>query len=327
MVVPRSMSLSTKICFEPLRHLTNYNNIAIKIRYSNPSLLMMDTARTLFLFCDESDREGRFYSNFYGGVLLAESDYSLVSDRLNTVKKHLGISAEMKWSKVTIQYLDRYMDFIDAFFEEIWAGKLKVRIMFRQSARNAVGLTREQKETEYFRLYYQFIKHAFGFKSMKPLLEPRYIRMFFDEFPDKREYANQFKGYILGLQEQEDFRYSNTRLRIEDITEVRSHEHVVMQGLDIVMGAMSFRLNDRHKDKQPGTNRRGKKTKAKEMLYKHISKHIRSWRPGFNIGDTTGHDDVNHPGNRHIARWSHPYRHWAFIPNNSTYDRTRTKRG
>ena len=39
-----------------------------------------------------------------------------------------------------------------------------------------------------------------------------------------------------------------------------------MQCLDIVLGAMAFRLNDMHKEKRPDTNRRGKRTIAKEKL-------------------------------------------------------------
>ena len=41
-------------------------------------------------------------------------------------------------------------------------------IMFRQNAHVPVGLTQEQPAGGYFRLYYQFIKHAFGLSHRPP---------------------------------------------------------------------------------------------------------------------------------------------------------------
>jgi hypothetical protein len=81
--------------------------------------------------------------------------------------------------------------------------------------------------------------------------------------------------------------------------------------LDVVLGSMTFRLNDKHKEKIEGKNTRGKRTVAKEKLYKHINAHIRKIYPNFNIGATTGtqSDLTNY--------WKHPYRHWKFTPTHS----------
>ncbi len=54
------------------------------------------------------------------------------------------------------------------------------------------------------------------------------------------------------------------------------------------LGAMAFRLNDKHLVKPPGQVRRGKRTIAKEKLYKHILGRIRQLYPNFNIGESTG---------------------------------------
>lgn len=40
--------------------------------------------------------------------------------------------------------------------------------MFRQNAQVSQNLTREHEEKEYFLLYYQFIKHAFGIDYCNP---------------------------------------------------------------------------------------------------------------------------------------------------------------
>ena len=91
--------------------------------------------------------------------------------------------------------------------------------------------------------------------------------------------------------------------------------------MDIVLGSMAFRLNNKHKEKIPGSLRRGSKTIAKEKLYKHILSHIRSLEhPRFNIGITTGCETPD-------VKWSESYRHWNFKPSEFTEDRNKYKHG
>lgn len=87
---------------------------------------------------------------------------------------------------------------------------------------------------------------------------------------------------------------------------MKSEQHVILQCMDVILGAMYFRLNDLHKEKLPGTYRRGKRTIAKHTLYKHINTRIRRIYPGFNIGISTGGTTAD--------KWNHPYRHWLFTP-------------
>ena len=96
---------------------------------------------------------------------------------------------------------------------------------------------------------------------------------------------------------------------------------VLAQCLDVVLGAMAFRLNDKHLEKPPGEKRRGKRTVAKERLYKAILADIRQLKPGFNIGISTG------TGGDPTARWKAPYLHWRFVPSEMGYRGELTKRG
>jgi len=111
------------------------------------------------------------------------------------------------------------------------------------------------------------------------------------------------------------------QLFLTDITEVRSHDHVLLQCLDIVLGAMAFRLNEKHKVKICGTRRRGKRTRAKEALYRTILTELRKIRPWFIVGvSTSSRGDPN-------ARWSEAYLHWLFVPRDFVYEEQLTKRG
>lgn len=180
--------------------------------------------------------------------------------------------------------------------------------MFKHNAKVAKNLSQNHTDNEFFILYYQFIKHSFGLqhhtiKSRNPL----HLRLHFDYLPDTISKVQQFKEYIKGLERLKSFQLADIKIRRDDIAEVDSKHHLPMQFLDVVLGAMQFRLNNKHKEKLNGSRRRGKKTIAKEKLYKHINKKIREIRPGFNIGTSTGCEEIN-------ERWEHPYRHWCFIP-------------
>ena len=265
------------------------------------------------LFCDESDRRGKYFSNFYGGVIVGSSQYQRVTNRLNDKKVELNLYGEVKWEKVTQQYLDKYIELIHVFFEEVARKNVRARIMFRQNANLPRGLSREQVDWEYYLLYYQFVKHAFGLEHASDNLR---LRLYFDQFPDTAEKSEQFKGFLLGLTKTKSWRTID--IKREDITEVRSHDHVLLQCLDVVLGAMSFRLNDKHKEIPKGTKRRGKRTIAKEKLYQAILSEIRNIRKGFNIGVSTRTILLS-------ERWSLPYMHWAFVPNDATFDSALTK--
>lgn len=266
------------------------------------------------LFCDESDQHGKYYSNFYGGVLVGASQYMRVTTRLNEQKAALNLYAEVKWEKVTERYLEKYRQLIHTFFEEVAQDHLRVRIMFRQNAHVPKGLSRDQVDLEYFLLYYQFIKHAYGLEYAAENIR---LRLYFDTFPDTAEKSEQFKGFLLGLTKTK--KWQTVDIRREDITEVRCRDHVLLQCLDIVLGAMSFRLNDKHKAKPAGASRRGKRTIAKEKLYKTILAEIRNIHPGFNVGVSTR----TPYGLR--QRWEDPYLHWKFVPNRAVFDSSLTK--
>jgi hypothetical protein len=268
------------------------------------------------IYCDESVGSGKFFSDFYGGALVRSKDYLEITKALNDKKKQLNFHKEIKWTKVTSNYLEKYKEIISCFFDFIKKDKVKIRIMFRQNALIPKNLSKVQTDKGFHLLYYQFIKHAFGFSYTKD--NNVYLRLYFDKLPDSKIKNEQFLNYIYGLQSLSGFRKANLKIRREDIAEVNSHEHVILQCMDIILGAMAFRLNDLHKEKLDGSNKRGKRTIAKENLYKYILAEIRSFYPNFNIGITTGKTPRE-------KIWSDSYRHWKFIPKDFILDETKYK--
>ena len=185
--------------------------------------------------------------------------------------------------------------------------------MFTDNRFIAKNLTKEHHDNQYHILYYHFLKLAFGLKFLNSDI-PIDLEIFFDKLPDSDKKIEQFKNYIYGIQFLPEFTEAKILIKKDSIYEVDSKKHILMQCLDVVLGAMAFRLNDLHKEIPEGAKRRGKRTIAKEKLYKHINKKIRETRTNFNIGITTGIDGD------YQNIFFHPYRHWLFIPSSKTVE-------
>jgi len=275
--------------------------------------------REFVIYTDESDKNGQYYSNFYGGVLVRSTDLNEVIATLDNCKQQLNLLQEVKWQKVTENYLDKYLALMAEFFDFVADDKIKVRIMFTQNRFVPKGLSPDQRKIEYYLLYYQFLKHAFGLPYANEDKTPIFVRVNLDQLPANREENSTFKSFILRLNQNSQFRQARIQFRHDQIAEIDSRQHVVLQCLDVVLGAMCFRLNDKHKEKPAGKRRRGKRTIAKEKLYQFINRRIREIYPNFNIGDSTGKqgDWTN--------LWHHPYRHWKFIPKAHEIDDSKSK--
>ena len=264
------------------------------------------------LYCDESSSDGPIYSDFFGGCLINSKDLVKVTAALNQKKAELHLNGEIKWSKTTDQYLEKYIQMIDLFFDFVRDGKIKVRIMFRNNKDRPSNFhERHSNDDKYFKLYYQFLKNAFGLKYIPQEYGEVFLRIYLDQLPDKKEKCSEFKRYVQNIPNIRDFECIQNRLHIRDgdVAEVRSHEHVLLQCTDIILGSMYFRLNNLHLTKVEGTRVRGRRTIGKEKLYKHINGRIRELLPAFNIGISTGKRDYKNPS------WDLPYSHWKFKPN------------
>lgn len=270
------------------------------------------------IYADESDDTGEYYSNFFGGVLVKSSDLLGCVESLQLAKNRNNLRGEVKWQKVTEPYLDKYKRLMDVFFDLIETKKTKVRLMFTCNAHVPVGLENRHRKNKYTLLYYQFLKHGFGLKHSPPH-ERATARVYLDSMPITEVQRTEFRSHVARLSQDWDFQDAQVEIPEEQITEVDSRDHVLLQAIDIVLGAMQFKLNDKHKAIPEGRSRRGKRTVAKHELYKHIHGRICKIRPHFNIGISTGTDGTM------SSAWAHPYRHWCFKPKNTKIDTAKFK--
>lgn len=273
-----------------------------------------------YIWLDESTKEGEYYSNFYGGILIDSKHLHDVLYIMQRCVDENGLSGhEIKWQKVNENHFEPYKKVVDTIFDLLEHGLVKMRIFFKSNQYNTIGLTKEQRINTYQILYYQFVKHAFGLQyANEDISKPLRVHLSFDEMPLHNADKKKFINYLLGLNDTREFSRANIRLAESDIVEIDSSKELPLQFLDLILGAMSFRLNNKHKIKPEGSRVRGKRTQIKEKLYKYINQRIRMIRPGFNIGESTGRRSDR-------DAWTEPYRHWSFKPNNSIRDYSKAK--
>jgi len=259
------------------------------------------------LYCDESIQTGPIYSGFFGGCVISAKDWQHVSDILNAKKIELNLYGEVKWQKVTENYLNKYTELMIYFFSFIKTGVVKLRIIFHSNTDEFLVNT-IKPDTRYFRRYYQFVKNAFGLNHITSD-KPVFLRIYLDSLPYSNKKRTELKKLLMDLPNSSGYTTSPIVIRSGDVTEVVSHEHVILQCLDIVLGSMHFKLNNLHRVLQEDSGRKGNRTVAKEKLYNHIISLINDIMPEFDISKTTAEYDDNIPE----CYWNHPYRHWRVV--------------
>lgn len=275
------------------------------------------------IFCDESAEEGEYYSHFYGGALVDWTDRQAIEAELQAKKDELNIfGGELKWTKISEPYAQKYCDFLDLYFDMVKAGRIKIRLMFSQNINVKPTFDDERTDNEYFLLYYQFVKHAFGLRYWN-YDAGRWgnckVAVYLDDPPQNAAKFDRFKSYMCTLSDFPFFSAAGVIIEKEDITGVNSRHHNILQGVDIILGGMHSKLNEVHTRVKPPARRLSKKAKAKSLVYAKIKERIWDIYPRFNIGGNTGtvaDDD----------RWNHPYRHWKFVPTGSVMDPSKGKK-
>ena len=272
-----------------------------------------------YIWTDESDATGKYYANFYGGILIRSEHYEDVQQRLLAVVKEVGLeNEEIKWQKVNEYTEKRYERIMDVLFALLGEDKAKIRIFFRHRQFEPVGLTNEQRRKEYPKLYYQFIKNDFGLIHSNQKGKSVRVRLLIDDMPLKGPDRDEFLKAIYHLNELKTFQNAGIVIGDGDVAEVNSKKHLPLQVMDVVLGAMCFRLNDKHKERGID-GKRANRNIVKEKLYKYIRTKIWELHPGFNIGVTT-------PITKMSDLWERPYLHWNFVPKNFTKNEEMTKR-
>jgi len=208
------------------------------------------------IICDESTRNGLKYSYFYGGCMLKESELEKINNDLMAFKESLGLK-EIKRTKITPSNYDKYIQVINRFFEYVFAGNIKVRIMFVPNAE----LTRPPKTEDetYSIFYYIFIKRAFNICYANKDIR---LRLIFDSLPVNQVDRNKFKEYLVSNINKLAIQGCNKVKTDRDfIEEIDSTKNCLLQCIDVITGVI-----DLYKSTKPFPKHKNGWTDA----YKHL---------------------------------------------------------
>ena len=272
--------------------------------------------RRYILFCDEafnSQRDLR-YHHYYGGLLIDERFVDQLERTLDRLARSSGLSGELKWGKVDARSAEAYMEVAAGFFDELAQGYFRVRVLFLDRYLRPSNLIKRSRQEQFFTLYYLFVTRAFGW-SVAPFErdEVLTLRFYLDQLPDAGEARSRFKRFLGSIGSTRRFEGIRLHIPEDGISEIDSRRHRIAQLVDLLIGALGFRMNRLHRTSgRKGT--RGNRTRAKDRVSKAIQDRLRDF--GIkNIGITTGMR-----GNP-LAMWQDPIRLWRLEPKSFTLER------
>ena len=188
----------------------------------------------LELYCDES-RQDLFYNKdaisdtnkyiFIGGIVIDRKNRVEIKNKINELKGKYDINTktELKWNRVTKNYLDLYKEMIDIYIDY----DISFRAICIDSSKINLKYHNDNAELGFYKLYYQLLNNW-----LSPKLK-------YTIYTDIKTYSdpNVLNDLKRCLNNKE---HPNS---VERIYAIDSHESVFLQLEDILMGATSYKMN------------------------------------------------------------------------------------
>jgi hypothetical protein len=192
---------------------------------------------------------------FLGSISSAYNQVRLHTAQINELKKKHNFYAEIKWSKVSQSKQHFYTELIDYFF----ATDLKFRAVGIKKGTIYNEVFSQTYDDFYYKMYYQLLNHK---------IDSRYA---YNVYLDVKDTLSACK--VRKLREILNTKYGVFR----NIQNIRSHESILMQLSDFLMGAISYYKNNTEK-----------KNQAKVQLTERIIK-----KSGLDLDKTNYSDKLN----------------------------------
>jgi len=255
----------------------------------------------------------RRYWCFYGGVFGPEAALDRLDTALLAVIRRFGLRGEVKWSNLSEQNVECYISLVDTFFDVLRKEDIRYRQMFLD--RSFVwlpqhGATPVSELESQFKLYYQFLKHAFGLRYLPVDRAEGAIRinLHLDNHSnqDLKSRLIDFVANLPRLLGREDIQIN--------VTFMESSKSRRLQICDLLMGAAGSHGNQMQKQRRGGRRGMSNKQRVRDRVCRHIYNHLRKLDSdtrntrAFNWFETTGHDGSK------ANRYHHKARVWKFIP-------------
>ncbi len=198
--------------------------------------------KTFNIYCDESCHLENDHKKYMliGSISVAYNQLKRHNDRIKTIKDKYSFYSEIKWSGVSSSQYQFFKEIVDYFFD--------TDIRFRALVVDKTQVQNEKFgqdfDTFYYKMYYQLLNHK---------KNSEYAHNVYLDIKDTLS-ANK----VNKLKEILNIKYGVFR----NVQNIHSKESLMMQLADLIMGAISYELNNDEK-----------KVTAKRNIIEKIKQH------------------------------------------------------
>lgn len=181
-------------------------------------------SKTFNIYCDESCHIENDHKQFMflGKVSAAYNQVKLHTENIQELKKKHHFYAEIKWTSVSKSKLRFYEELIDYFFST----DLQFRAIGVEKAQINNGAFNQSFDDFYYKMYYYLLNH-----NLNSLYN-------YNVYLDIKDTLSSIK--VNKLKE-----VLNTKFGVfRNVQNIRSHESLLLQLTDLIMGAISYYHND-----------------------------------------------------------------------------------
>jgi len=189
------------------------------------------------VYCDESCHleNDRLSIMALGCVWCAKDEIKRLSSEINQIKKEYNANGELKWTKVSISREKFYLRLVDWFFEQE-SLNFRTLVVKNKNKLNHEYFNQGSHDNFYYKMY---------FSLLNKILSPTNNYNIYIDIKDTR---SRFK-----LQKLKDVLCNNvydfTNTMINNIQNIHSHESHLMQFVDFLLGAVTYRNRDLNSNK------------------------------------------------------------------------------
>jgi len=188
------------------------------------------------VYCDESRQDliaqkkiGQYF--LIGSLWLPASIREDIKAEISQLRqKHLAWG-EIKWSKISPSKKEFYIDLVNLFIT--YQDKLRFRCIVVESSKVDLGWHNQDKELGFYKFYYQLLHHW--------ILDLNSYSIFCDTKTNRDPSRLKVLSECLSN--------SNLTAKINFIQALPSHQVVLIQLTDFLLGAVSAKINDDTKSK------------------------------------------------------------------------------
>lgn len=183
--------------------------------------------KTFNLYCDESchlENDGQNYM-LIAYTSSAFNQVQIHQEKIKELKAKHNFRAEIKWAKVSHGQYPFYSELLDYFF----ASDLAFRAVVIEKNKIDNSRFAQSFDEFYYKMYYQLLNHKISMENN------------YNVYLDIKDGLSAQK--VKKLKEILNIKYS----KIRNLQNIRSHESLLMQVTDLLMGAISYYLRGHSK--------------------------------------------------------------------------------